>query len=157
MKRFFIFITILLAAAMSVMAQKGEKTVGILAGYTTENQSGIAGLFFQYRCSSLLRLSPECQFAIKHNDRSAFLFNGNAHFLIKTSNRTNFYPLVGVTFHNWKYYNSDENNKFRLGGNIGAGFEIMATSTLKLSVEAKYSLVKDFSSGNFYASIGYVF
>ena len=157
MKKFLVLFTILLAATMNIMAQKGEKTVGILAGYTTENQSGIAGLFFQYRCNSLLRLSPECMFAIKNDNRSAFLFNGNAHFLIKASEKANFYPLVGITFHNWKYYNSDENNKFRLGGNIGAGFEIMATSTLKLSVEAKYSLVKDFSSGNFYASIGYVF
>lgn len=156
-KRLIFLIITIAAATSSLLAQSGEKTVGLLAGYTTESRSVVAGLFFQYRCSSLLRLAPDCQIAIKNNNRSAFIFNGNAHFLIKTSSKTNIYPLVGLTYHNWKYYNSDRENKNRFGGNIGAGFEVMATSTLKLSVEAKYSLIKDFSSGNFFASIGYLF
>lgn len=157
MKRLFIIIIAIAAATASLMAQKGEKTVGLLAGYTTENKSAVAGLFFQYRCSSLLRLSPDCQFIIKNNDRSAFIFNGNAHFIIPTSRNTNIYPLVGITYHNWKTYNMGLGNQNRFGANIGAGFEVMATATLKLSVEAKYSLIKDFSSGNFFASIGYLF
>ena len=62
MNKIIILITALLISSTCAMAQKGEKTVGVLAGYTTENQSALAGLFFQYRCSSLLRLSPDCQF-----------------------------------------------------------------------------------------------
>ncbi len=157
MNKIIILITALLISSTCAMAQKGEKTVGVLAGYTTENQSALAGLFFQYRCSSLLRLSPDCQFVIKNNDHSAFLFNGNAHFLIGTSDKTNIYPIVGITYQNWKYYNNRGENQNRFGGNFGVGFEIIATPTLKISVEAKYSLVKNFSSGNFMASIGYLF
>lgn len=157
MKRFLFIIIALITASTSLMAQKGEKTVGLLAGYTTESHAAVAGLFFQYRCSSLLRLAPDCQFVIKNNNRSAFIFNGNAQFLIKTSAKTNIYPLAGITYHNWKTYNAGIGNQNRFGANVGAGFEAMATPTLKLSVEAKYSLVKDFSSGNFFASIGYLF
>lgn len=157
MKKFLALLSIILATVANAAAQKGDKTVGILAGYATENQSAIAGLFFQYRCSSLLRLSPDCQFAIKNNNRSAFIFNGNAHFIIKTSDKINIYPLVGITYQNWKYHTIGIDNKGRFGCNVGAGFETMATSTLKLSVEAKYSLIKSFSSGYFFASIGYLF
>lgn len=157
MKKIIVLTLAVLFSAINLMAQRGEKTVGLLAGYTTENRSAVAGLFFQYRCSSLLRLAPDCQFVIKNNDRSAFIFNGNAHFLIKTSSKTNLYPLAGITYHNWKGYNSIHGNRNRFGANFGAGFEVMATPTLKLSVEAKYSLIKDFSSGNFFASIGYLF
>ncbi len=157
MKRLLTIIIIIVAATTTIMAQKGEKTVGLLAGYTTESHAAVAGLFFQYRCSSLLRLAPDCQFVIKNNNRSAFIFNGNAQFLIKTSAKTNIYPLAGITYHNWKTYNAGIGNQNRFGANVGAGFEAMATPTLKLSVEAKYSLVKDFSSGNFFASIGYLF
>lgn len=157
MKKIIVLTLAVLFSAINLMAQRGEKTVGLLAGYTTENQSAVAGLFFQYRCSSLLRLAPDCQFVIKNDNRSAFLFNGNIHFLIKTSGKTNLYPLVGITYHNWKTYNTGMGNKNRFGTNLGVGYEVMPTSTLKLSVEAKYSLIKDFSSGNFFASIGYLF
>lgn len=157
MKKILVLVIIVFFSAIGIMAQRGEKTVGLLAGYTTENRSAVAGLFFQYRCSSLLRLAPDCQFVIKNDDRSAFIFNGNAHFLVKTSSKTNLYPLVGITYHNWKGYNSVHGNQNRFGANFGAGFEVMATPTLKLALEAKYSLIKDFSSGNFFASIGYLF
>lgn len=153
-----IILTFMLASLQfSAHAQHGEKAVGILAGYNSQNNSGIAGLYFQYRCNSWLRLSPDCQILIKHKDRSAFQFDGNAHFLINVFSKANIYPLVGLTYQNWKAYNSGSSNKNRIGGNIGAGFEVMATSTLKVAVEGKYSAVKDFSAGNVFVSIGYVF
>lgn len=156
MKRTFILIITIVVTAIGAMAQKGEKTLGILAGYTTENQSALTGLYFKYRINNMFRLSPDCQFAIKHNDRSAFMFNGNLHIIFQTSAKTNLYPLIGITYQNWNFSDIDGHHN-HFGGNIGAGFEVKATPTLVFSIEGKYSFIKDFSSGNIYAGIGYLF
>ena len=42
----------------AAFAQKGEKTVGLRAGYSTRNESAIAGVYFQYRFSRYFRLAP---------------------------------------------------------------------------------------------------
>lgn len=160
-KLLFILIALLSLTPSVAFAQRGEKTMGLLGGYNTRNQSGMVGIFFQYRFSKYFRVSPDFQYMISNKDLSGFQINGNAHFPLKLDTRINFYPLVGVTFQSWRQAGLADSESVltdkRFGGNFGGGFEYMATSTLKLSVEGKYSLVKDYSSGGFTFSIGYLF
>ena len=69
--------------------------------------------------------------------------------------RFNIYPLTGLTLNNW---NVDHGGDYtRVGADFGAGFDIYLTSTFKLSLQGKYSLMDDCSGGFFNIGFGYVF
>lgn len=164
MKRKIAFIIICLSVVFSnnIFAQRGEKAMGIMGGFNTQNTSGVAGIYFQYRFSKYFRLSPDFQYSFQHNGIKSFAFNGNAHFPLALDTKLNFYPLVGITYQSWSNnQNKNEGERSetfnRFGGNVGAGFEYMATPTLKISVEGKYSLIKSYPSAVFTLGLGYLF
>ena len=158
-----LFTALLCLLSLSAHAQRGEKSVGLLGGFNTESESGLAGVFFQYSCNSWLRLTPNIQAIFKKNDVSAMHINGNAHFILQLTDDLYCYALGGVTYQSWRlpWVNDDwkieHENINRFGANVGGGLEIYATPSLKFMVEGKYSFVKDFSSAGFVAGIGYVF
>lgn len=163
-----IVIATLLSAVMICGAEKanaGEKTIGLRAGYNTRTEAPIAGLFFQYQLTSHFRLAPNVEYYIRHNNTDGLSINLNTHFPISlgAGSHAAFYPLAGLNFTAWNLHgiknDSDDvtTRISRLGLNAGAGFEYYATSSLKLSVEAKATLLKNYTSGTFSLSIGYVF
>ncbi|MFI3239974.1 MAG: outer membrane beta-barrel protein [Bacteroidales bacterium] len=133
---------------------KGEHTVGVLAGYNTRTESAVAGAFFQYRFSKYIRVSPDFQYAFSHNGLSSYEINGNIHVPFTLGRIVNVYPLAGVSYQSLKMEALSEN---RFGLNLGGGAGVMATNTLKLSLEGKYSLLKDYSNAAITLSIGYLF
>ena len=159
--RKIIITLMIIVSALGMQAQKGEKTIGVSAGYNTYNENCIAGIFFQYRFSKYFRIAPDLQYQMKNNGVSGYQFNGNAHFPIKMDTRINFYPFAGVTYQSWraKFNETDEQEtrKNYFGANVGGGFEYFATPTLRLAAEAKYSVLRHYSSGSFTLSIGFVF
>lgn len=157
-KIIWIFIALIAMTSVNLSAQKGEKTMGILGGYNTRNQSGIAGIFFQYRFSKYFRLSPDIQYTFQHKGLSAFQINGNAHFPLRLDSRLNFYPLVGITYTSWKESVDGSNNNYnKFGANIGGGFEYMAMPTMKIFIEGKYNWIQKLPSGAISLGIGYIF
>lgn len=157
-KIIWIFIALIAIMPIDINAQKGEKTMGILGGYNTRNQSGIAGIFFQYRFSRYFRLSPDIQYVFQHKGLSAFQINGNAQFPLKLNSKFNFYPLVGITYTSWKESVGDLNNNYnKFGANFGGGFEYMAMPTMKIFAEGKYNWIEKFPSGAISVGIGYIF
>ena len=164
-------------AAVPAEAQlhRGEKSFGPRAGYVSKNQSACAGLFFQYSFSRHFRLSPELGIVFRHKDRDALTFDLNAHVPFGFENgKVALYPLAGLAFSSWGVHDMepvDEENKdrstpgendvtthvTRLGANVGGGVELRCTSALKLSLEAKYVLVKDYSGAVITMGISYVF
>ncbi len=165
LKSIIIVIVAAMALALPLSATSGEKTVGLRAGYNTRGETAVAGVMFQYRFSDHFRLSPNIDYYFRHNGVDGLSFDVNAHFplSIAKNGRFNCYPLAGVNFTSWDYHFIDDNNddisnrETRLGLNVGAGLEYYATPTLKLSFEAKASILKQYSSGTFNLSIGYVF
>ena len=158
MKKRIAIILIALCSIIPSFAQKGEKTLGIMGGYNTETKSALAGIYFQYRFTKYFRLSPDIEFLFKKNGLSSFQFNGNAHFPIKLDSKLNFYPLVGISYQDWRRSEDGETFSFnRFGANAGAGFEFYATPTLKITVEGKYSWIKTYPNAGFTARIGYIF
>ena len=105
MNRIFSILILLMAILVPshAMAQRGEKSLGIMGGYNTRSESAVAGIYFQYRCGQLIRLAPDLQYVIKHDGVNAYQFNANVHFVINLGQKVNFYPLAGVTFQSWRF------------------------------------------------------
>lgn len=145
---------------------KGEKSLGFRAGYTSSNQSAVAGMYFQYAFSSHFRLAPDVDYSFRHNGNDAFSINLNAHVPFGFSaDRLAFYPLAGLNYTSWNIHkiddiadNDDTKSRIdRLGLNVGAGLEYYVKPTLKLAFEGKYRWTRDYNSGVFTVSIGYIF
>ena len=162
------FLTILGTATANAQFERGEKSVGAKIGYVSKNQSAGVGLFFQYTCSQHLRLAPEIGCVFKHNNLDAFTIDFNIHSpLTFTGNRTELYPLAGLNYSSWNrnYPLEDEKSpgvdvstrSSRLGLNLGAGFELRCTRTLKAGFEAKYTFIKGFSGATVSALVSYTF
>lgn len=149
-------------------AAAGEKTFGVKTGYVSRNTSALAGLFFQYSFSDHFRIAPDAEVVFRHKDRDAFIVDLDCQFPFKFAQdgKTSLYPIAGLNYSSWNRHMtkveedqtkdvSSRSGKFGL--NLGAGFDLKCSSTLKLSLEARYSLVKSNSSVQISAGIGYIF
>ncbi len=156
-----------LMAALSVPAEaqivKGEKSAGAKLGYVTKNQSAMAGVFFRYSFSDHFRLSPEIGYTFRHKDLDAFTVDVNAHIPFNFTGETvAFYPLAGLNFSSWnRYYSADGINESsrrnRFGVNVGAGFDLRCSNSIKLLLEAKYCLTKRYTTATISAGVCYLF
>lgn len=167
--RHILVAVIAIASTLSVDAQvvKGEKSFGPRVGYVSKNESASAGLFFQYAFSEHVRVAPEIGYIFRHNNLDAFTFDLNAHFPFGfTGERVAFYPLAGVNYSSWNsHFAADDIEDIddvstrvnRFGLNLGAGFELRCNESMKLSLEAKYGLVKGYTSAYVSAGISFVF
>ncbi len=157
----------LLASGIEASAQKNEKTLGVRTGYVSRNKSAIAGIYFQYSFSDHFRLAPDAQCVFRNNDKDAFMFDIDAHFPFRFTDtkRLALYPIAGINYSSWNEHtqnNAPEDEDVstrtaRFGLNAGAGFELKASPTLKISIEARYSFVKANSTVLISAGIGYIF
>lgn len=147
-------------------AGRHESTFGIEGGWTSRNESAIAGIFYNYRFTNHFRLGADADIAFRNNNRDALLLDVDAHFPITMSAKTEFYPLAGVNFSAWSHHipandidNTDDvtDRYSHLGLNLGAGFGFRLTSTLKINIQARYSLIEANSGVRITAGIGYVF
>lgn len=166
-----LFRPLIAAAALLLMAapaSAGEKAFGIRAGFNTRNSAPMAGLWFQYSFNSHFRLAPNVDYHFRHNHTDALAINCNAQFPFALgSSRLSAYPLFGLNYTSWNYHRpdaqaSDDNDDVttrlnRFGTNLGAGLELRVTPTMKITLEAKTTLIKSYSSGTFSVGLGYCF
>lgn len=167
--RVAVAVAMVFSAATFAEAQvvKGEKSVGPKLGYVSKNESASAGLFFQYAFSEHFRIAPEIGYTFRHKDMDAFTFDINAHIPFGfTGEKVAFYPLAGLNYSSWNTHfipqdmiegDDVSSRTSRFGLNMGAGFELRCSATLKLTLEAKYCLIKDYSSAMIAAGISFVF
>lgn len=146
---------IALSVPMAGKAQKGEKYLGLTGGYATYNQSGYMGVDFQYTIIDHLRIAPDIVYSFKNNGKSAFILDLDMQFPFRLARGFKIYPLIGLAYNRWSF--SGDTRVNRVGGNIGAGFDFYMTSNLKLSVQGKYSVMKDTGGGFLGMGIGYIF
>lgn len=152
-------------AAITASAQKGESTFGIQTGYTSTNNSAIGGLFYQYGLSNTVRISPELGFVVRHQTYDAFTADLNVHFPLQLDLRNmELYPLTGLNFSSWTCHNNHlegiddvSTRRNRLGLNFGAGWQLRASESIRVKIEAKYLLTSRFSTFTLGVGVGYVF
>lgn len=165
-----IALTLCLLITENAVAQmhKGDKSFGPKLGYVSKNTSLFAGLDFQYAFSDWLRVAPEVGAAVRHNNRDAFTAGLNIMFPLNLSNdRVALYPLAGIAFNSWATHFGKDNygvisddstlRLSRFGMNLGAGFEYYVKPSMRIAIEAKYTLIKEFSALYATASVAYVF
>ena len=144
-------------------AKGNEMTLGLAGGVATHNSGGYADIYFQYTIAPHVRIAPEVGYIFRnghhdcrhHDCNSGFEFSVDMHFPFRLAKGFNIYPLTGVTLNSWDREHTD--NLTRVGADFGAGFDIYLTSTFKLSLQGKYSLMDDCSGGFFNVGFGYVF
>ena len=155
----------------SVMASEHEKTAGLLGGYTTRNSTAVAGIYFSYRFAPYYRVQPSIEYYFRKDgvDGSSSNIDNQFPIAIGAQKRCNFYPLAGFSYSTYSRFLSLAENKStntgedtsrrtnRLGLNAGAGMEWFITPNMRLAVEAKCKLMKNYTGGVFSAAIGYIF
>lgn len=142
-----------------------EKTVGLVAGYVSQNNSAIAGIDFSYRFSRRFRLAPQALYAFRHNKQDALIINVNAQIPFDLGKQWEIYPLAGINYTSWNFHankiandDADVTSRVnRFGLNVGAGAGVNISSTLRLGIEGQWALVKDYQSANILAKIAYIF
>ena len=166
-KSLLFFLLIFAIAVPAEASERGEKTFGVRTGYVSRNRSMDVGLFFQYTFSQHFRLQPAADLIFRNRDRDAFTFDINALFPItKSTEKYSIYPLAGINFSSWNRQEeildttgpievSSRTNKF--GVNLGAGFDLKVSETLKITLDATYTFVAANSGVRILAGIGYVF
>lgn len=145
--------------------KSGEKSFGPYVGYVSRNTSASAGLKFDYRLSKVVRLAPEIGLIFRHHDLDGLAVDVNVHFPLEfAGGKAAFYPLVGANFTSWGRHNVDTStlndvttHTNGLGVNAGAGVEYMCKPTLKLSAEARYTLMRHYPTAYVVAGIAFVF
>lgn len=144
---------------------RGEKSFGPKAGFVSRNTSALAGLVFEYSFSRHVRIAPQASIIFRHKNLDALALDADMQFPLPfASDRYAFYPIAGLNFTSWNVHGIDENtnkdvttHRNRFGGNVGAGIEMKCTSTLKLNLEAKYTVIKSYPGVHVSAGISYVF
>ena len=142
-----------------------EKTVSLVAGYVSHNNSAIAGIDFSYRFSRRFRLAPQALYAFRHHKQDALIINVNAQVPFDLGKQWEIYPLAGINYTSWNFHankiatdNADVTSSVnRFGLNVGAGAGVNISSTLRLGIEGQWALVKDYQSANILAKIAYIF
>lgn len=140
---------------VSAKANDHEKTLGLGGGFCTYNHAGYGKMFFQYSFVPLVRIAPEISYIFPHNDISGFEASVDVQFPFRIIGGLKFYPLAGITMNNWSY--KEAPRVTRAGFDIGGGFDMYLTHTLKLSVQSKYSFMKETGGAYIDLGIGYVF
>lgn len=144
---------------------KGEKSFGPGIGYVSRNNSATGALAFTYSLSSVVRLAPEIGIIFRHRNLDGLNACVNVHFPVGAAgSRFAFYPLVGVNFTSWGLHNVDSESgddvtthRNLFGLNAGAGVELRCSGALKLSLEARYTLMRHYPTAFVTAGIAFVF
>lgn len=150
--------SLLALGAMSTTASAqstGEKTLGVAGGIATYNNGGYVKGFFQYQIVPHVRIAPDLGYVFRNEGKSAFFFDVDVQFPFRLARGFSLYPLAGFTYNNWSYEHAGHAS--RAGFNIGAGFDIYATRSFKISLQGKYSMMNDTGGGFFDLGFGYVF
>jgi outer membrane protein W len=154
-----------MCANSAAAIDKGEFTAGAKLGYTTKNETAVAGVRLTYALAENVRIAPEIGGIFRNNHQDAFTADLNFHLPFGFgSDLVSLYPLVGLNYTAWTHHNEyiigavpeDVCNR-HVGLNAGAGIDLKCNSKLKLFLEAKYCVIKSYSSLQIAVGAAYIF
>ena len=155
MKKLIVMI-LLAVISMSAYAQtrQGQSSFGLNIGYGFDSNNATLGIDYRYNVTDEFRLTPSITHYVKNDGVSAWAIDMNAHYVFKLSDMFGFYPLAGLDLSFWK---GGPWNETRFGANVGLGGEVYATDLITVGLEAKYTILKDFSQPMLAVRVGYNF
>lgn len=153
-----------MAVPMAAQTVKGEKTFGLHAGFVTRNTSAVGGLSFTYSFSRHVRIAPSADVYFRHNNLDALAISVDMHFPVAMSAKSAFYPIAGAAYTSWGRHNiADESMKDvtshtnGLGLNVGAGVDFRTSESVRICLEARYTLMQHLPTAIVAVGFGYVF
>ena len=144
---------LLLAFLVPLCAHAGDRgrmSLGLAAGYASYNDGGYLTVNYQYSFADHFRIAPDLGYVFRNEGKSAFILDVDMHFPFRVAKGFALYPLAGLTLNNWDY--KYDGHATRFGGNIGAGMELNITNYFKISLQGKYSFMKD--TGGAFVGLG---
>lgn len=158
--------SIIAPSGLSAEVKRGQKTLGVSAGYVTLNKSASAGLNFSYAFSRHFVLAPSVDYVFRNENLDGMLLNVDyiGPWQLAASNKWFVYHIIGLNYGSWSTHAVDPvsnddvtSRKSHPGMNFGAGVAFDVKPTLRLKVQGKYNWMKHHSSGLFSVGISYVF
>jgi len=157
------YLLMLLLAAASIFGapsmraddKRGDMTLGIGGGYASANHSGYADIYFRYTFARHVRIAPEVAYVFRNDNLSAFKVDVDMQFPFAIAKGVQVYPLAGMAFNNWNVAHGDTHSRFGL--NVGGGFDLKFTPQLRVTIQAKYSIMEHTDGVYVGAGIGYNF
>ena len=177
MKKYVITLAMTLTS-ICAFAQQGEKAVGVNLSYGTEIKNLGIGIKGQYGITDAIRAEASFDYFLKKDGLSMWDVNLNVHYLFPITDKLKVYPLVGLSYANWKFddfiewddsddYFSDYDDDWdsdssssttgKFGLNLGGGIQYDVTDVFSVGFEAKYQLINDFDQMIFGVGITYKF
>ena len=142
----FLMIAFMALMSTTMFAQQGATWVGANVNYGLDSDYKNLGFGakVQYEFIDNFRAEASFNYFLKKDYCTMWDVNLNVHYLIHAGDKLTIYPLVGLTLLDTKvevFGVSASDSNF--GANVGAGIEYPLTDGIKLNVEGKYQIVKD--------------
>lgn len=103
MKR-VLFLAVILMAAVSAFAQKGQSAAGINIGVAPSLESGMnvtnfeIGAKYQYGITDAIRAEANLNYGFKSKGMDVFTLSANVHYLFNIGSKLTVYPLIGIGY-----------------------------------------------------------
>ena len=176
MKKIVLTLAITLTS-ICAFAQQGEKAIGLNLSYGTEIKNLGIGVKGQYSITDAIRTEASFDYFLKKDGLSMWDVNLNVHYLFPLTEKLKVYPLVGLSYTNWKFDYSDSEDDYgiyldddddwdggdsssstgKFGLNLGGGIQYSITDVFTVSFEARYQLINDFDQMIFGVGVAYKF
>ncbi len=138
MKNWSLIVIFLLGFNFYAFSQQGETSLGGSIGFGTGDYNKTLGITFNYNynLTNELQLSPSFTYFFAGDGNSRFQVDADFHYLIPISERTTFFPIVGLDY-------SMVDDYRRLGMNVGLGVSQSLTERIDITFKARYTLMKN--------------
>lgn len=115
---------------------QNKKSIGLTAGlgFLEEIDYAKVGIEFNLDLNDHFRFSPSANYYFSSSSSNVSL-DGDLNYLIKSSEKLEFFPIVGIS------YIVGDINKFGL--NLGFGMQYDLANDFAINAKAKYQLVKN--------------
>lgn len=146
MKKLFMAAAIFMVGASSVMAQKGEKAVGVNVNYGSEIKNVGIGAKLQYGITDAIRIEPAFNYYLEKDHVTFWDIDANLHYLFNVSETVKVYPLAGVGYaHSGFSYEGVSTSSGDFAINVGAGAEYQLNEKFSIGAELKYQIISNFN------------
>ncbi len=137
---------IFMVGASSVMAQKGEKAVGVNVNYGSEIKNVGIGAKLQYGITDAIRIEPAFNYYLEKDHVTFWDIDANLHYLFNVSEAVKVYPLAGVGYaHSGFSYDGESTSSGDFAINVGAGAEYQLNEKFSIGAELKYQIISNFN------------
>ncbi len=136
MMKKLLFIAIIAMVSMVAKADSGDISAGVQFNYGSKHTLMGLGAHMLIEPVNRFRVAPEFLYYFKNNHWEGYNVNLNFHYIISLHSSSNFYPVLGFSYANYKY--EDLKGEDHFGANIGVGYEYLINRQFRFYIEQKF-------------------